>query len=317
MGGSARQGGSNTTSRRTVHVIREDGRTHRVAEHLADFERFLEDKGNTPKQRRRQDLQPIRPDLAELLRAWLTGRPAGVPVFGRLPGGTARMLRTDLEAARAQWIDEAKTDDERQRRERSDFLRYANAAGGVADFHGATRHGYISAIVAGKASVKTAQELARHSTPVLTIGRYSHARLHDLTGALEALPDLTPQKPTLEVLRATGTDGKSRLSVQDAQRLAQRAVRETVQTLSNGCDGSEDGQETEPASKPLQVAGLDAVARPGAMEREERRRWELNPRWRICNLTANPGKHGENAVPRHPASKSPARTAVWMQICRP
>ena len=51
---------------------------------------------------------------------------------------------------------------------------------------------YVSGIVAGGASVKTAQELARHSSPTLTIGRYSHARLHDLQGALDALPSATP-----------------------------------------------------------------------------------------------------------------------------
>jgi hypothetical protein len=47
-----------------------------------------------------------------------------VPVFGKLPDGTARMLRTDLEAARKKWIDDAKTGTERDQRERSDFLWY-------------------------------------------------------------------------------------------------------------------------------------------------------------------------------------------------
>jgi len=39
--------------------------------------------------------------------------------------------------------------------------------------------------------VKVAWELARHSTPTLTIGRYAHARLHDLSAALEAVPGPT------------------------------------------------------------------------------------------------------------------------------
>jgi hypothetical protein len=54
--------------------------------------------------------------------------------------------------------------------------------------------------------VKTAQELARHSTRVLIIGRYAHARLHDLTGALEGLPDLSPPVSGPKAQRATGTD---------------------------------------------------------------------------------------------------------------
>ncbi len=147
--------------------------------------------------RRRTDLQPIRPDLADLLRPWLADRPAGQPVFARLPIRTARMVRSDLKAARAAWIAAAPIGPEREARERSDFLDYRNAAGEVFDFH-ATRHTFISGIVAGGASVKTCQELARHSTPTLTIGRYSHARLHDVKGALEALPEI----PDLSVVRS-------------------------------------------------------------------------------------------------------------------
>ena len=155
--------------------------------------------------RRRQDVQPIRPDLAHILRPWLADYGRDDQLF-RLPHNTSKMFQRDLAAARTAWIEEAQTDNEKERRNASDFLRYQDAAGRVADFH-ATRHTYISGLVAGGATVKTCQELARHSTPVLTIGRYSHARLHDLTGALDALPDLQPQDKTPETLAATGTDG--------------------------------------------------------------------------------------------------------------
>jgi len=108
---------------------------------------------------RRTDVQPIRPDLADLLRSWLSGRQAGLPVFADLPGNTARMFRSDLKVAREAWIAAASTGPERDSRKRSDFLKYRNTAGEVADFH-AIRHTYISGVVAGGASVKTAQELA-------------------------------------------------------------------------------------------------------------------------------------------------------------
>jgi hypothetical protein len=82
----------------------------------------------------------------------------------------------------------------------------------LVDFH-STRHTYISSIVAGGATVKTAQELARHSSPALTIGRYSHARMHDLIGALDSSPNVSFQSPgefsDVAVLRATGTDNVS------------------------------------------------------------------------------------------------------------
>ncbi len=160
--------------------------------------------------RRRRDCQPIGTHLAAMLGDFLDGRPPKEKLFAKLPLKTARMLRSDLAAARASWIEAAGDDErERERREKSDFLKYENSAGEVFDFHG-TRHTYISGIVNGGASVKVAQELARHSTPTLTIGRYAHTRLHDLRGALEGLPDLTkpPSGPESEPasLRRTGSD---------------------------------------------------------------------------------------------------------------
>ena len=128
---------------------------------------------------RREDRQPIRQDLADLLRPWLADKPRGQRLFARLPGDTARMVRSDMALAREAWIGEAQSEADRVARERTDFLVYENAAGEVADFH-STRHTYISGIVAGGASVKEAQELARHCTPSLTIGRYAHVRVHDL-----------------------------------------------------------------------------------------------------------------------------------------
>ena len=56
-------------------------------------------------------------------------------------------------AARAEWIDDARNDEEKAEREKSDFLAYENEAGELFDFH-ATRHTYISGIVNGGASVK-------------------------------------------------------------------------------------------------------------------------------------------------------------------
>lgn len=54
--------------------------------------------------RRRDDLQPIRPDLAESLWTWLADKAADRPVFATMPEKTALMLRADLRRARARWI---------------------------------------------------------------------------------------------------------------------------------------------------------------------------------------------------------------------
>jgi integrase len=116
--------------------------------------------------------QPIPAALARLLGPFLAHRPVGSPVFA-VPDRTADMIRADLVAA---------------------GIAYETDSG-VVDFH-ALRATYITELVRGGASVKTCQVLARHSTPILTIGLYARASLHDLAGAVESLPDLAHHLPT-------------------------------------------------------------------------------------------------------------------------
>ncbi len=162
--------------------------------------------------RRRHDEQPLPGAMVEPLRVWLSGYAPGERVFSGIARHTARMLRSDLAAARGAWLDEAGDDEaEQARREASDFLCYADRQGHVADFH-SLRTVYISRVVAGGASMKEAQTLARHSTPLLT-AHYSRATLHDVAGRVEGLGNFLtagPVRPTQEsaILRATGTDGK-------------------------------------------------------------------------------------------------------------
>ena len=252
--------------------------------------------------RRRTDIQPIRRDLADLLRPWLAGHPADEKLFARLPGDTARMMRSDLVLARQAWLTEAATQGERKAREQSDFLKYENAAGEVADFH-AQRHTYISGIVAGGASVKTAQELARHSTPSLTIGRYSHARLHDLEGALAALPVTGGQSPSKEPeaasLRATGmegaVDGPDReLRTCDQEpwghfrgqlggRGWQQTAENTPPTNGSTIASTPSEQRVEESSQTLALSRNDNRQQPLAGAGGKRRRPDSNRGWWICN----------------------------------
>ncbi len=117
--------------------------------------------------RRREDEQPLRPDLVALLRPWLAGR------FGRLwPGSwantAAAMLQIDLKAAK---------------------LPYTDDKGQYYDFH-ALRHQYISGLARAGVPLKVSQVLARHSTIQLTMDRYSHLLTDDATAALAKLPPL-------------------------------------------------------------------------------------------------------------------------------
>src|SRR5262249_47036184 len=129
-------------------------------------------------------------DVAAALRAYLAGRPAQQPVWpGRWPDDAAEMLRLDLAAA---------------------GIPYRDADGRGADFH-ALRHSYITLLERSGVTPKLAQELARHSDIRLTMNVYTHARLHDLAGAVEGLPALLPTGPETEkmTLRATGTDASA------------------------------------------------------------------------------------------------------------
>ncbi len=171
---------------------------------------------------RRRDVQPIRDDLSELLRPWLADKPAHQPVWN-VPEKTAAMLRADLDAA---------------------GIPYRDDAGRVLDFH-SLRHTYVSFLVRGSGSVKAVQELSRHSTPSLTIGRYAHARLHDLTGALSSLPDSPRDDDSRESAKATGTydvhpdaasaDGDRQRQRQQSQRAGVRdGAKPCVRIADNG-----------------------------------------------------------------------------------
>ena len=114
------------------------------------------------------------------------------------------MLKADLAATRTAWLGKAESPRQRKQREPTSMLAYIDDAGLVADFH-ALRHTYITNIGRGTASMKTHQELARHSEPGLTM-RCTHPQIHDKMAALGALPSLAPEPTQRQQIRATGTD---------------------------------------------------------------------------------------------------------------
>lgn len=154
--------------------------------------------------------QPLPQGVANVLGDFLEGKPHNAPVW---PGTwhdrhSATMIRRDMEEARAKWLQSFKDARQREEAEQSDFLAYRDTMGLVTDFH-ALRHTYISRVVRTGATAKAAQILARHSTVQLTIARYAHTDLYDLTAAVEALPCLFPADQKHEPMAATGTDGNA------------------------------------------------------------------------------------------------------------
>ena len=109
--------------------------------------------------------QPLPPGVIARLRPYLQGRPAADPIWpSSWPDRAADMLRADLLTAGIPF----KVDDE------------------TALFH-SLRH-TSTTLLARSAPVKVTQELARHCTPVLTLGRYSHATMRENAEAVNNLP---------------------------------------------------------------------------------------------------------------------------------
>jgi len=140
---------------------------------------------------RREDTLPLKPETAAEVRDLLAVTLPRVPVF-RTPNAErkrlAEVIKEDLAVARQKWLAEAKTPDERQEREASDFLTYRDSAGRIVDFH-ALRHTTGSLLAAAGVHPNVAQSIMRHSDINLTMSRYSHVYAGQEADAVAKLPD--------------------------------------------------------------------------------------------------------------------------------
>jgi len=183
--------------------------------------------------RRRDDVLPLRPDTAAVLRDFLAAKPATTskqsgtptnhaPTTNKPPGVSAsngpmakafnmppwhsvakKLLRPDLDAARQAWIASAETPQEREQREASSTLCYIDAQGHYADFH-ALRHTTGTLLAAGGVNPKTAQSLMRHSDINLTMSLYTHTLAGQESAAVAALPNFNTD-PAQEKPKPTDT----------------------------------------------------------------------------------------------------------------
>jgi len=112
---------------------------------------------------RRKDVLPLHPELVKSLIEWL---PSAGPLFPQLgKRRTWLMVKKDLERA---------------------GIPYRTSQG-VADFHAAGRHTYITELLRNGASLPEARQLARHSDVNMTM-RYTHIGLPDQAQAIKRLP---------------------------------------------------------------------------------------------------------------------------------
>ncbi len=216
---------------------------------------------------RRTKVQPLPADVADALRQYLEGKSNATPVWGGTwkSGCTgAEMLRRDLEAVGIPYAVDG-----------PDGPEYA-------DFH-SLRHTYLTMLGRNGVDLRTAQELAGHSTPILT-ARYSHRRLYDLAGAVDKLPNLVPPtaKPDAAQLplRQTGTDGAGTAKADKVVRLGvvpgvvTGGIRphQSALKLTTGPSGTETGD----ASKTLENTRPGAVLHRAASNCTKLPRQDLN-----------------------------------------
>jgi integrase len=122
---------------------------------------------------RRKDVQPLRADVAELMRQYVAGKPRNKALWpGTWKERAAEILRADLSAA---------------------GIAYQDDAGRYFDFH-ALRGQFVSLLAAKGVHPKVAQVLARHSTITLTMDYYTHLDVLDVSAALDKLPAPRPQQ---------------------------------------------------------------------------------------------------------------------------
>ena len=114
---------------------------------------------------RRKDVLPLHPDLVGLLKDWTKGLPKDRTLFPRFDRKKAwLMVKKDLERI---------------------GIPYKNADG-IADFHAAGRHSYVTGLFRGGVKITDARALARHSDIRMTM-KYTHVGLSDQAKALADL----------------------------------------------------------------------------------------------------------------------------------
>ena len=228
---------------------------------------------------RRDDVQPLRLDVANRLAAWKAELEAEeqAKVFATFnPNKGADILKKDLEAA---------------------GIEYEDAAGRFADFH-SLRHSFASILNQSGVSPKVAQSLLRHSTISLTMDTYTHIGLYDERAALDSMPklpglDKDGANENKSVALKMGTDDLPVTSDKSVykpvyKKLAKNAYFDSNQISTNGT-GEHQALETKDICKSLDSEMLgneNNQVSPLGNEKNNRRRWDSNPRITVLQTVA-------------------------------
>ncbi|MHC4680835.1 MAG: tyrosine-type recombinase/integrase, partial [Planctomycetota bacterium] len=230
-----------------------------------DFDRLAVTAKAGYSKRKREDVQPLRPDTAELLKDFFTGKMPNVKAFGgtyrQLTRRTSDMIKADLADAGIPYVDDA---------------------GRFADFH-SLRHTTGSLLAASGVHPKVAQSIMRHSDINLTMSRYTHTLAGQEAKAVAGLPDLS--LPSSEKQIATGTDDKSAEVVRDgSKKWTPKWTPELTPTAFSECNqsaavGNRDKRPSETGTGHNHLPdGKLGTKRPTVSSPDKRRGGDSNPR---------------------------------------
>ncbi len=208
---------------------------------------------------RKMKVQPLPADVAITLRDYLPGKPVNAPVWGgrwAKDCRAAEMLRGDLQAADIPYATDG-----------PDGPEYA-------DFH-SLRHSFLTLGGRSGIDLRTLQELAGHSDPMLT-ARYSHRRLYDLQGAVGKLPNLVPDDSATFAaekipLRTTGTEGAA--GVVPGVVIGDISLHQTASTCNLRIVDAGEGENSKPLEMPANNTDSHSVA-PSRISAPSRARTE-------------------------------------------
>jgi integrase len=195
-----------------------------------------------------------------------------------LPEGSQRvlMIRKDLAAARAVWIDLAGGDPaETERRRKSAFGVEVDPRGRVADFH-SLRNSFISNWAFSGAPLAVVSKKARHSDVNLTLRVYADLGIIDQPERPTPLPDYDAPT-TRQAARATGTDGEK----------STRALRGSGANLPDVSASDPDTERGADAENPLKISVF----------RDKREQLRTQGDSRLGELNSRPALYKSAALP--------------------
>lgn len=173
---------------------------------------------------RKTATQPLPADVAEAFRDYVQDKPDRPLWPSKWQELSAQMIRHDLKEAGIPYS-------------------VPGPDGPLfADLH-ALRHSYITLLIRGGGNPKVVQRLARHSTPQLTLQRYTHVQAEDAAEAIEVLPALAKPCARLAQAQVNHADGSQPELVGDARDGQEAAIQAQGKSTENRPKTREDGQK--------------------------------------------------------------------------